>query len=76
MVWNDDDYCDHEDYVSEEEVLRQIAHEAAYHDMCEREERRQWWRGLFAPVMDPFRNLLWKIRRPRDRPITDDDIPF
>lgn len=63
-------HCPESWYVSEKEVLRQIEHEAAYQDMCERENRRQWWRDLWASI----RSII--PRRKRIANITDDDIPF
>lgn len=57
-------------YVGEEEIQRQIAHEAAYHEEMERENRRQWWRDLWASVRSIF------TRRKRAAAITDDDVPF
>lgn len=66
--------CPESWYVSEEEVARQIEHQAAYHEQLERENSRQWWRDLFSPAT----NLLWRFKKAlRHREaIIDDDIPF
>lgn len=62
--------CSESWYVSEDEVLRQIEHERAYNEHLERENRRQWWRDLWASI----RSII--PHRKRIANISDDDIPF
>lgn len=69
------DHCLANWYVGEDEIVRQIEHQAAYDEQCERENRRQWWRDLFAPLSRTLHYLLRPFQQ-RPRPIIDDDIPF
>jgi len=63
--------CGESWYCSDEEVLRQIDHEAAYAAWEEGENRRQWWRDRWDSVKSFFR------RRQRGPTlVSDDDIPF
>lgn len=68
-------FCSHGWYVSEDQILRQIEHERAYNEYLDRENRRQWWRELFAPILN-WRWRFQKWRWSRQKTITDDDIPF
>ena len=61
------DRCPHSWYAGEDEIKRQIQHEADYYEHMEREERRQWWRDLWSSI---------KSIIPRRKHIVDDDIPF
>jgi hypothetical protein len=63
-------HCSHVWYLSDEEILAERRHQAAYDDMCRREERRERWRQVRAW----FRSFL--PRRRRQPPILDDEIPF
>lgn len=65
--------CGESWYCSEEEVLRQIDAESAYARYLEEEDRKQWWRDLFAPITGPLRRLRWRWK---GAPKIDDDIPF
>lgn len=72
--------CGHSWYASNEQVEAEIERQAAYDEYLERENRRQWWRDLFAPITDPINSLRWKLRRVGWRwkrvSAIDDDIPF
>ena len=74
------DRCPHSWYVGNEEVLRAIDAQAAYDQYLDRENRKDWWRGLFAPVLKPISDLRWRFQRWRLSrgcvTIPDDDIPF
>lgn len=74
------DYCSHSWYLTSEEIDAELDRQARYYEDMERENRRQWWRDLFAPIIDPINSLRWKLRRMRWRwqrsPVIDDEIPF
>lgn len=74
------DQCPHSWYVSDDEIRREIERQASYDEYLERENSRQWWRDLFAPILDPINSIRWKLRRLRwswkRAPTIDDDIPF
>lgn len=57
-------------YVGDDEIQRQIEHEAAYYENMERECRRQWWRDLWASIRSVF------PPRKRLAAIDEDDVPF
>jgi hypothetical protein len=66
-------------YVRDEEIQRQIEHEATYHEHMERENRRQWWSDLFYNLRHPLRAAHWQLQKRgwlQHRAISDDDIPF
>lgn len=61
--------CDHHWYLSSEQINRELDRQAAYYDDMERENRRQWWRDLWASIRSFF--------RPKPKaPVNDDEIPF
>lgn len=64
------DMCGHRWHASNEQIEAQIAHEAAYYEHMERENRRQWWRDLWGRI----RSIFPRRRGPRF--VSDDDIPF
>lgn len=67
-------------YVSDDEVNRQIEHEAAYHEHMERENRRQWWSDVLYAVRHPLVTIHWQLCKRgwigRRATASDDDIPF
>lgn len=72
--------CGAQWYATAEELAAEHRRVVEYAKWEERENRRQWWRDLFAPILDPIDSLRWKLRRLswrwRRAPIIDDDIPF
>lgn len=71
--------CSESWHCSEEEVLRQIDHEAAYFAWEEKENRRQWWSDLLYSFRHPLQAIHWQMQKRgwfRPRVMTDDDIPF
>lgn len=67
-------------YASDEELAAEHRHQAEYAKWEKRENRRQWWRDLFAPIIDPVRTLKrrlfeWRLRRQFPEHVND-DIPF
>jgi len=72
--------CGESWYVSNEEINAELDRQARYHDDMEREERKQWWRDRFAPLLDPIKSLKrrlfeWHLRRQFPGHV-EDDIPF
>lgn len=72
--------CGHSWCASQEQVEAEIKRQREYSEHEERENRRQWWRDLFAPITDPIRTLRrrlfeWRLRRQFPEHV-DDDIPF
>lgn len=71
--------CGESWYCSDEEVLRQIDHEAAYAAWEEKENRRQWWDNLRYSIRHPLRVIHWQMQKRgwfQPHVMTDDDIPF
>jgi len=73
-------FCSQSWYLTSEELDCEIERQASYHEDCEREERRQWWRDLFSPITPPFWRLRrriseWNTRRQFPEHVND-DIPF
>ena len=62
--------CGYRWWASEVDVLREIEHQRAYAEYEERENRRQWWRDIWALVKS-----MLPHRRP-EMPVDDDQIPF
>jgi hypothetical protein len=66
-VWN----------ASDEEIARQIQHEAEYHEWEKRQRRREFWRRLTYPIRWPIFRLLERIwPRKVGSVLYDDEIPF
>jgi hypothetical protein len=77
------DRCGESWYCSDEEVLRQIEHEAAYAAWEEKENRRQWWSDALYAVRHPLAAIHWELQKRQwfgmrigKREPSDDDIPF
>jgi hypothetical protein len=69
--------CDHVWYLTDEEILAERAHQAAYDEMCRREERRERWRRLTAPFRWTwYRALMPLSPRAAIKSLHDDEIPF
>lgn len=64
-------------YATEEEVRRQIEHQAEYDAWCRKQERREFWRRLTLPVRWPVHWLLERIwPRKAHHVLLDEEIPF
>ena len=59
--------------VSDEELNNEVRRQATYYEDMERENRRQWWRDLFEPIVSLFRLCRWCRRHPVE---IDDEVPF
>jgi len=62
--------CGHVWYLTDAEILAEREHQAAYDQMCRREERLEKWRQ----VREWFRSFL--PRRRKQPALIDDEIPF
>lgn len=73
-------FCPHSWYLTSEEIEREIERQASYHEDCEREERRQWWRDLLWPIRRLIHRTIERFRIWRAgltfREAEDDEIPF
>ena len=65
-------------HATNEEIYRQIQHEAEYHEWERRQARREFWRKLTFPIRWPIFRLLERFwPRKATKVLTDsDDIPF
>lgn len=76
MCW----ICGEKRAATQAEIDMMIRHQAEYCEYEARENRRQWWRDLFYPVLYPLSVVQWQWQklklRWRGSPALDDDIPF
>lgn len=75
------DTCYHSWPATSEEIAAAVRHQRQYHEWEERENRRQWWRDLFAPITGPVRRTverfrIWRDSRTFQPSVGDDEIPF
>lgn len=72
--------CGEAGWASNEQIDAEIKHQAAYAEWEDRENRRQWWRNLLAPMLYPLSALHWQWHllkhRWRKADDFDDEIPF
>lgn len=70
-------HCGHRWTMTGEEIQREIEYIAAYQEIQERENHREFWRKLTLPIRWPIFRLLERIwPRKSLSVLTDDEIPF
>lgn len=70
-------YCGAKWWQTQEEIERDIQHQAEYQEACEWEERREFWRKITYPIRWPIYRLLERMwPRKSCSVLTDDEIPF